>query len=87
MADARISQDTVEILSQPTAIDARVSQDVIEILNQPIPAARITQDVIELLHSPPADARVSQYIVEILAQNIEGFERGYAYIDEIFGIG
>jgi len=50
MADGRVSQVVVELLSDPGSSSARVTQDVVELLvGQLNPDARVTQHVVELL--------------------------------------
>jgi hypothetical protein len=63
-----VTQDAIELLSQPGAPASRVSQEIVEALTQPTPVARVSQEVVELLSQPTAPARVTQDAIELLSQ-------------------
>jgi hypothetical protein len=65
VTDARVTQDAVELLSQPTPA-VRVTQQAVELLHQPLTQTLVTQHAVELLHQPRAAVRVTQHVVEVL---------------------
>lgn len=66
--EGRVTQDALELLSQPVAPAARITQHVVETLQPTVPivaAARVTQDVVETLSRPNAPGRLTQLALEL----------------------
>ena len=71
MADARLTQDVIEALSQPVP-GVRISQDAIELLSlnvEATTAAILTQYTAEVLSQAPVAARLTQLLIETLSKN------------------
>jgi len=64
--ETRVTQDAVEVLSQPALPEVRVTQDAIELLSQPTSNARISQYAVEILRGAVAQVWITQATVEII---------------------
>jgi hypothetical protein len=64
--DTRVTQDAIEVLTQPVLPEARVSKYAVEVLSVSVARVWVSQMVIETISLPPAPARISQVAVETI---------------------
>lgn len=80
--ETRVTQETVEVLTQPTLPATQVTQVAIESLSQPVPIVRVTQHTVEVLGQTAdnfgtdlSSASISQIATEVMFAPATTFAR------------
>ena len=68
--DTRITQDAVEVVSNPGGGDVRVSQDAVEVVSKDLPPIYISQAAVEVVEKTFPPVYISQDAVEVVGKNL-----------------